>query len=82
MQCWCQKYECRGATMTNRTYYKHNKGNRGESEKHIPSLIGPFDHYIDLALYTKIPESKTLLYPGAKLTVLEAVYEVVRDLCQ
>lgn len=78
MQCWCQKYECRGAIRSERTYYHHNQGYK---EKHVPvpSLIGPFDQYMDLSLYSKIPESKMLLYPGAKLTILEAVYEVIRD---
>ena len=80
MQCWCSKYACRGTIRSERTYYNHNnEGYKNEKHIHVPSLIGPFDKYMDLSLYTKIPESKTLLYPGAKLTILEAAYEVIRD---
>ena len=45
----------------------------------IPSSIGDFDKYLDFCSYSTIPEANTLMYPNARITILEGVYEILRD---
>ena len=82
MQCWCKTYRCQGALRSARTRYNHyQKESREyqEASAHITSSVGDFDKYLDLSMYSKMPEASMSMYPGSRLTILEAVFEIFRD---
>ena len=51
----------------------------GEKEIQVTSSIGDFDVYMDLSMYSKMPEASKLVSSVSDITVLEAVFEIVRD---
>ena len=52
---------------------------KGEKEIQVTSSIGDFDAYMDLSLYSKMPEASKPVSSVSEITVLEAVFEIVRD---
>ena len=61
-----------------RTRRRHLKMDNQTLE--FPSSIGDFDKYLDFCSYSTIPEANTLMYPNARITILEGVYEILRDI--
>jgi len=77
MKCFCNYYTCGGALLTLRTWENHRK--LDSQNLTVTSKVGLFDHYIDFSMYRRIPAARSPLYPNARLSILEAIYHVMRD---
>lgn len=72
-KCFCNYYNCGGASFKARAWRNHHKIDSQNSR------VASFDHYIDFSMYSRIAATRSPLYPNAHLSILEAVYKAMRD---
>ena len=60
-----------------RTAKRHKKQDLSKSS--IPPALPEFDKLFDIGLHTNSSEAQTLIFPNAKLTILEAIFNIIKD---